>query len=146
MERIIQQPWRWPWLDKPWPGINETVMDQRPVQLIYKIAPDALWAEAEADGTFAGAPVDLADGFIHFSTAEQAQETATRHFKGQHGLLLIAVNVARLGEKIVFEPSRGGALFPHLYGPLPMNVVRWILPLSLRADGVPDIEAALPHA
>jgi uncharacterized protein (DUF952 family) len=121
-------------------------MHQKTFSLIYKITPGALWRKAEADGSFTGAPVDLADGYIHFSTADQAQETATRHFAGQSRLLLVAVNAASLGERLVFEPSRGGELFPHLYGPLPMSAVRWITPLPLRADGVPDVTAVLRHA
>ena len=110
--------------------------------LVYKIAPAALWREAEAAGVFRGAPVDLADGFIHFSTAGQARETAARHFAGQGDLLLIAVEAAALGEALRWEPSRGGALFPHLYGPLPMGAVRRVDPLPLGADGLhafPDV-------
>jgi uncharacterized protein (DUF952 family) len=106
------------------------------VSLIYKICPESLWREAESAGRFAGAPVDLADGYIHFSTGAQARETAARHFKEQHDLLLIAVETARLGPALRQEPSRGGQLFPHLYGPLPLACVRWIQPLPLAADGV----------
>ncbi|WP_237480438.1 DUF952 domain-containing protein [Lichenibacterium dinghuense] len=104
--------------------------------LVYKIAPAVLWREAEAAGVFRGAPVDLADSFIHFSTAGQARETAARHFAGQEDLLLIAVEAAALGEALRWEPSRGGALFPHLYGPLPMSAVRRVDPLPLGADGL----------
>lgn len=103
--------------------------------LIYKICPAALWREAEAAGQFDGAPVDLADGFIHFSTAEQVVETAERHFAGQDGLLLIALDQANLGAALKYEPSRGGALFPHLYAPLPMSAVAWVKPLPLGSDG-----------
>lgn len=103
--------------------------------LIYKIAPEALWREAEARGVFAGAPVDLADGFIHFSTAAQAPETAAKHFAGQSDLLLIAVEADRLGEALLWEPSRGGALFPHLYRSLQLAEVAWVKPLPLGADG-----------
>lgn len=111
---------------------------------IYKIAPETLWREAQAEGRFDGAPVDLTDGFIHFSTREQAIETAMRHFSGQTGLMLIAVDAGALGEKLVFEPSRGGALFPHLYGPMPLSAVKWVKPLPLGTDGshaFPDMEA-----
>ena len=86
--------------------------------LIYKICPAALWRQAEADGVFRGSPVDLADGFIHFSTAEQAKETAAKHFAGQRDLVLVAVDSETLGGVLQWEPSRGGALFPHLYAPL----------------------------
>ena len=104
-------------------------------RIIYKICPEPLWREAEAAGRFAGAPVDLADGFIHLSTAGQAAETAAKHFAGQDGLLLIAVDADALGEALKYEPSRGGALFPHLYAPLPVSAVRWVRPLPLGADG-----------
>ncbi len=103
--------------------------------LIYKIAPDILWREAEAAGTFGGAPVDLADGFIHFSTAGQVRETAARHFAGRRDLLLITVDAEALGPALTWEPSRGGALFPHLYGPLALSAVRAVSPLALGPDG-----------
>lgn len=102
---------------------------------IYKIAPRALWEVAERQGVFEGAPVDRADGYIHFSTAAQAEETAARHFAGQDDLLLVAVDTAALRENLRYEPSRGGALFPHLYGALPMDAVRWVKPLPLGEDG-----------
>ena len=111
---------------------------------IYKITPRDLWREAEDKGVFEGAPVDHADGFIHFSTAEQAQETAAKHFRGQDHLLVVAIDVDALGDKLVYEPSRGGALFPHLYGPLPLSSVRWVKPLPMNADGshtFPEFEA-----
>jgi uncharacterized protein (DUF952 family) len=103
--------------------------------LIYKICPEDLWREAERVDVFTGAPVDRADGFIHFSTAGQVVETAAKHFSGQSGLLLIAVDEAALGEGLTYEVSRGGALFPHLYGPLPLSAVRWVKPLPLGPDG-----------
>lgn len=103
--------------------------------LIYKICPRALWREAERDGVFRGAPVDRADGYIHFSTAAQVRETAARHFAGQDDLLLVAVEAAALGPALTWEPSRGGALFPHLYGELPLSGVRSIEPLRLGPDG-----------
>jgi uncharacterized protein (DUF952 family) len=103
--------------------------------LVYKICPQALWRAAEAAGSFAGAPVDQASGFIHFSSADQVRETAARHFAGQGDLLLVAVDEAALGPALVWEPSRGGALFPHLYGPLSLSAVRWVAPLPLAADG-----------
>jgi len=103
--------------------------------VIYKISPASPWREAEREGVFRGAPVDLADGFIHFSTAEQVEETAARHFAGQQDLLLIAVEVAKLGPALRWEPSRGGALFPHLYATLCLTSVRWVRPLLLAAGG-----------
>ena len=113
-------------------------------QIIYKIAPEALWREAEKNGRFTGAPIDIADGFIHFSTASQARETAARHFAGQTELLLIAIDGARLGEALKYEVSRGGALFPHLYAPLDLGAVLWVRPLPLGTDGLhqfPALEA-----
>lgn len=111
--------------------------------LIYKIAPRALWADAEKAGVFAGAPIDIADGYIHFSTAEQAKETAAKHFAGQDNLVLAAVRADDLGEDLRWEPSRGGALFPHLYAPLPLGTVAWVKDLPLGADGMhifPEME------
>jgi uncharacterized protein (DUF952 family) len=105
------------------------------VALIYKICPAALWRDAEAAGEFAGAPVDRRDGYIHFSTAEQVAETAQRHFAGEGDLVVVAVDAQALGEALRFEPSRGGALFPHLYGPLPLSAVRSVAALPLGPDG-----------
>ncbi|MCW5706811.1 DUF952 domain-containing protein [Shinella sp.] len=102
---------------------------------IYKIVPASLWQKAKATGIFEGAAIDLSDGFIHFSTAVQAKETAARHFAGQTDLLLVAVDGEALGERLVYEPSRGGDLFPHLYAALPLSAVLWEKPLSLGPDG-----------
>lgn len=103
--------------------------------LIYKICPEGLWRAAERGGRFDGAPVDLADGYIHFSTGEQARETAAKHFPGQTDLLLIAFETERFGDALRWEPSRGGVLFPHLYATLDPRTARWIEPLSPAADG-----------
>ena len=105
------------------------------VRVIYKICRTADWRAAEESGTFEGAAVDLADGYIHFSTAAQVAETAARHFSGADDLVLVAVDEAQLGSALRFEVSRGGDLFPHLYGPLPVSAVHWVLPLALGADG-----------
>jgi uncharacterized protein (DUF952 family) len=109
------------------------------VPLIYKICPASLWREAEAAGRFHGAAIDLTDGFIHFSTGGQLRETAAKHFAGQSDLLLIAVEGETLGAALRYEPSRGGALFPHLYAPLDPRVVRWVVPLAQGSDGSPVI-------
>ncbi len=106
--------------------------------LIYKIAPKSLWDEAVAQGAFTGAPVDLADGYIHFSTAEQARETAAKHFAGMSDLVLAVIEADRLGDALKWEPSRGGALFPHLYRSLRMDEVLSVHPLPLKADGAHD--------
>jgi uncharacterized protein (DUF952 family) len=103
--------------------------------LIYKICPRELWRGAEDSGRFTGAPVDAADGFIHFSTAAQVSETAARHFAGQRDLLIVAVEAEALGEALRFEPSRGGDLFPHLYADLPLSAVRSVAELPLGANG-----------
>jgi len=102
---------------------------------IYKICPETLWREAEAAGRFDGAGVDLADGFIHFSTAEQVRETAARHFAGEAGLVLVTVDAEAFGAALRFEPSRGGALFPHLYAPLPLSAVLKVEALPLEPGG-----------
>jgi uncharacterized protein (DUF952 family) len=102
---------------------------------IYKISSAALWRDAEQAGAFTGAPIDLADGFIHFSTAEQVRQTAALHFAGAADLVLVAVDAAALSAALRYERSRGGALFPHLYGALPLTAVRWVKPLPLGADG-----------
>lgn len=112
--------------------------------IIYKICPQALWREAEQAGSFGGAPVDLADGYIHFSTAGQACETAAKHFAGQDDLLLVAVDADRLGEALKWEISRGGQPFPHLYAPLSLTDVLWAKPLPLGADGVHIFPENLP--
>lgn len=104
--------------------------------LIFKITPAALWRAAEAEGVLHGAPVDLADGYIHFSTGAQLAETAAKHFAGQTDLLLIAVDAERLGPDLKWEASRGGALFPHLYRALDVSEATWVAPYPLGADGV----------
>ncbi len=106
--------------------------------LIYKIASTELWREAESQGSFKGAPIDLADGFIHFSTGEQARETVALHFKGHDDLVIAAIDPEKLAHSLKWEPSRGGALFPHLYGALPLDAVLWVKPLPMNADGSHD--------
>jgi len=102
---------------------------------IYKIATRTLWTEAEQAGVFAGAPIDISDGYIHFSTIDQVRETAAKHFAGQDDLVLAAIDETALGTALRYEPSRGGALFPHLYGELPLAAVRWVKPLPVGPDG-----------
>ena len=99
--------------------------------LIYKITPRGPWQEAERRRRYRGSPVDREDGFIHFSTESQVAETAAKHFAGQADLLLVAVDAEALGEKLKWETSRGGALFPHLYGSLPLTAVRWVRAMPL---------------
>src|SRR5436305_5880055 len=102
---------------------------------IYKICPALLWQQARRAGLFLGAPADERDGFIHFSTAGQVAETAAKHFSGAADLVLVAVDAPALDGALKWEPSRGGDLFPHLYGALPLAAVLWALPLPLGADG-----------
>jgi uncharacterized protein (DUF952 family) len=112
--------------------------------LIYKIVPEALWRAAEALAQFDGAPVDLAEGFIHFSTAAQLRATAARHFAAQRDLLLIAVEADRLGDALKWEPSRGGDLFPHLYAPLQLTEIVRVDALPLRDDDTHDFGGLIP--
>jgi uncharacterized protein (DUF952 family) len=114
------------------------------VSLIYKLLDRAAWLEAKAAGTYAGSPVDLADGFIHFSTAEQVHETAAKHFRGAADLMLLSVDPERLGAPLTWEPSRGGALFPHLYAAMPASAVVAERAIALDGDGVPMFGALEP--
>ncbi|MCP4382029.1 MAG: DUF952 domain-containing protein [Hyphomicrobiales bacterium] len=110
---------------------------------IYKICPQDVWRSAAAEGVFAGAGIDIEHGFIHFSTAKQVAETAARHFAGQRDLVLVAVDADRLGDALRYEPSRGGALFPHLYGPLDAAAVLWARRIGTGDDGhhiLPDLD------
>jgi uncharacterized protein (DUF952 family) len=102
--------------------------------LIYKIFRAPEWAALRRDGTTPGAPIDVADGFVHFSTAAQAGETAAKHFAGVDDLFLIALEADRLGDDLRWEPSRDGALFPHLYRAMTIADVHWAQPLPL-VDG-----------
>ncbi len=104
---------------------------------IYKILRREEWLVADRAGAFTGSAVDLRDGYIHFSTAAQAQETARRHFRDQADLVVLEVDAAALGAALVWEPSRGGALFPHLYGSLAPAHVVIVHEAPLEADGVP---------
>lgn len=103
--------------------------------LIYKILRSEEWAALQAENETAGAPIDVADGYVHFSTLEQVRETASKHFDGIEGLYLLALEADDLGPDLKWEPSRGGALFPHLYGPLRLSDVRWSRPLPLEVGG-----------
>jgi uncharacterized protein (DUF952 family) len=115
---------------------------------LYKLIDRALWREAVAQGHFDGAGVDLADGYIHFSTAAQAPETARRYFSGQKDLLLLTLETDRLppavAQALRWEPARGGDLFPHLYTPLDPTLVSEARALHLGEDGVPDLGSLEP--
>ena len=103
--------------------------------VILKICDAADWAEAERSGLFQGSAIDLSDGYIHFSTAEQVAETASKHFAGRSDLVLVAVDAAMLGDKLRWETSRGGALFPHLYADLPVTAALRVEPLLVDDTG-----------
>lgn len=107
---------------------------------IYKITTAALWAEGESSGTLPPSPLDVADGFMHFSAADQLAETLRLHFKGQSGLVLAEISTEPLGDALKWEPSRGGALFPHLYAPLKMDAITRHWPVAVDDLG----ETALP--
>ncbi len=127
-----------PSLEWPIPSIvTRDARLRRPLlrMIVYKIVATEEWIDAEAAGVFAGASVDRADGFIHFSTAEQAPDTAAKWFAGRDDLTLAAVETEALGKDLRWEPSRGGALFPHLYATLPMSAVVWSRPLPLGLEG-----------
>ena len=110
-------------------------MADRQPNHIYKVADGLEFTEAETDGLYAGSEADIADGFIHFSTAMQLQETLRRHYRGRSGLVLASIRTAPLGEALRWEPSRGGELFPHLYGNLAMSAVEWTEPIDVDEDG-----------
>ena len=109
------------------------------MRTIYKICPASAWREAERQGVFRGSAHDARDGFIHFSTASQVAETARKHFFGQTGLFLIAVDADALGSALRWEPSRNDELFPHLYGELDLGAVIGVQEMHARSDGSHDI-------
>ena len=98
--------------------------------LIYKILPRGEWDAASAAGEFRGSGIDIQDGFIHFSAEDQWRETLEKHFAGKTDLLLVAVDAEALGPALKWETSRGGALFPHLYGPLPTALAASVEPVA----------------
>jgi len=114
------------------------------VPTIYKICSASAWREAERQGVYRGSEVDLSDGFIHFSTAQQVSSTAAKHFAGQTGLFLIAIDADSLGDGLRWEPARDGALFPHLYGELDLSAVIKVLDMPLRSDGTHKIPELAP--
>ncbi|MBR0752956.1 DUF952 domain-containing protein [Bradyrhizobium jicamae] len=111
---------------------------------IYKITPASAWREAERAGVYRGSADDARDGFIHFSTASQVAETVRKHYHGQTGLFLIAVDAEALGDALRWEVSRNDELFPHLYGELDLGAVIEILDLRARSDGGHDVPELKP--
>jgi uncharacterized protein (DUF952 family) len=111
---------------------------------VYKIVTRAAWTAAEASGAFHGAPIDLEDGYIHLSTSAQVAETARLHFRGQDDLIVVGFEVEALGAELVWEPSRGGQLFPHLYAPLPTALAVSIEAAPLDGQGAPIMPDLAP--
>lgn len=109
-------------------------MTDRP-DVAFKILSRVDWRAALAEGRYDGSAVDRADGYIHLSAAEQLEATAAKHYAGQADLMLVEVDLTALGDALIWEPSRGGALFPHIYGPLPVAATRAARALSVTADG-----------
>lgn len=109
-------------------------MTDRP-DVAFKILSRADWRAALAEGRYDGSAVDRADGYIHLSAADQLEATAAKHYAGQADLMLVEVDLTALGDALIWEPSRGGALFPHIYGPLPVAAARAARALSVTADG-----------
>lgn len=112
--------------------------------LIYKIEDAAIWADAHKAGAYIGSALDQADGFIHLSAANQVRDTAAKWFGGKADLVLVGVDAQALGDALKWEASRGGALFPHLYGPLPMSAVRGVAPMPLDQAGLHVFGADIP--
>ena len=109
------------------------------LEFIYKIVTETAFLRESQDGVFAGMPIDKSYGFCHLSTAAQLSETLSLHFKGQNALLILAVRTSDLGTALRWEPSRGGRLFPHYYGLLPLSSVAWTAPVSVGAKGEVDL-------
>lgn len=103
--------------------------------MIYKILRAVEWTEFHGNGRTAGAPVDLADGYIHFSTADQVPATLSKHFANESDLMLLACEAERFGPDLKWEPSRGGALFPHLYRALTLQDLSWSRPIVTTDNG-----------
>jgi uncharacterized protein (DUF952 family) len=113
-------------------------------QLIYKIEEHAVWVAAQAADIYHGSPLDLTDGFIHLSTADQVRETAAKWFTGRTGLVLAHIKVDALGDKLKWEVSRGGALFPHLYGPLHLSALHDVEDLPVDENGMHMFGPTIP--
>jgi uncharacterized protein (DUF952 family) len=105
--------------------------------IAYKLVDGREWQAARTEGVYRGSVLDRADGFIHLSTAEQLSGTATRHYAGRSDLRLVAVDLAALGDSVRWEPSRGGDLFPHIHGDLPLSAAGPVRGLSIDEAGLP---------
>jgi uncharacterized protein (DUF952 family) len=105
-------------------------------RIVYKIMSAAELKQMQRDGVFRGSPADIADGYIHLSCGSQLAATLDKHFSGVDGLMLAAVDLSRLGDTVRWEPARGGQLFPHIHGSLPVGAVVSVTPLERTADGM----------
>ena len=112
-----------------------------PDRIVYKVMSAVEAQQMQRDGVFHGSPADIADGYIHLSCGSQLAETLDKHFSGVEGLVLAAVDLLRLGDTVRWEPSRGGQLFPHIYGPLPIGAVMSVAALERTADGAVRLPA-----
>jgi uncharacterized protein (DUF952 family) len=139
-DTVAQRPWKFRGNPK---RLNDK-QDRSRVRRIYKICPASAWREAERQGVFRGSADDARDGFIHFSAGSQVAETARKHFAGQIGLFLIAVDADALGAALRWERSRNDELFPHLYGELDLGAVVGIHNMRARSDGSHDIPELAP--
>jgi uncharacterized protein (DUF952 family) len=115
-----------------------------PDRIAYKVMLATELEQMQRDGLFRGSPADIADGYIHLSSASQLEATLDKHFSGILDLMLAAVDLSRLGGTVRWEPSRGGQLFPHIYGVLPVDAVVSVVPVVRTQDGAQDGAAALP--
>lgn len=115
--------------------LDATARNRHIPPMIYKILRSDEWDALQAQGETSGAPIDVTDGYVHFSTADQVRETAAKHFAGEAGLMLLAYDETAMEGDLRWEPSRGGALFPHLYGPLRLSEVVWAKPLLMQGNG-----------
>lgn len=109
----------------------------------YKIEAKDIWEQATDDGVYHGSVLDKKDGYIHLSTASQLQRTFSLHFAGRENLIVAAIDLDKLGEKIIWEPSRGGELFPHLYDSLPKSAIIETLSIVYDADGIGEIPQSI---
>ena len=112
--------------------------------IAYKIETRGAWAKAQSAGVYTGSALDVPDGFIHLSARDQVRATLTMWFKDQPDLILAKVDLTTLGETVVWEASRGGALFPHIYGSIPISAVHEVIDLPLLADGSHDLPVSFP--
>lgn len=112
--------------------------------LAYKIETRGAWAKAQSAGVYTGSALDVTDGFIHLSALDQVRATMAMWFKDQPDLILAKIDLTTLGETVVWEASRGGALFPHIYGPISMSAVQEVIDLPLLADGSHDLPVSFP--